>query len=173
MKKILTILSFLLFISVFNVNFASAAYKSGNKTSNKVAMGGRIVHSFKFYLLYSETYNSASTTSNNVTYRESYFSMDRKTPAIASASSATAYYNGNTKVSETGAFSKFSPSQIVPANHQVRNYRQSTTKSVKKKTGKATNTSSIVVSCSAYAPCIFNQKVTLSYIIPLIRSSLK
>ena len=126
-------------------------------------MGGRIVHSFNFYLMYSETYNSASTTSNTVTYREAYFSMDRKTPAIASSLSGTAYYNGSTLVSETGLFSRFYPSQVVPATYQVRNYRQSTSKSVRKGTGKATNNSSIILNCSSYAPCIFNQKVTLSY----------
>lgn len=163
MKKLLIFLSISLFFSLFTTNFASAANKSGTSTSYRTTLSGLSVYGFNFYLRYAEEYKSVSTTDNSVTYRDVYFSMDKKTPSITFAGSGTTIYNGNTKVWESGAFSQYYPDQIVPANSQVRNFRNSVAKNVKKGTGKSTNTSSLTIQCSQYAPCVFNQSVTLSY----------
>lgn len=126
-------------------------------------MSGLSVYAFKYSVVYTEQYNSISSSLNRITYRHAYLNVDRKTPAISSASSGTVHYNRNTKASESGLFSRFYPTQIVPANTQYRDYQNFAVRDIRKDVGKSINTTSIVLSCSTYAPCIFNQNVTLTY----------
>lgn len=160
-KKILTFLSVILFVNVFTLDFANAAWKNDSKTENKVAMGGLVPYGFKLTLRYDEVYTAGTT--NNVMYRQSYINVDRSSPSVSSASSSTKIYDGSTFISQTGLFSRYYPDQVTPTGSQTFNYRNYESMSVKKNTGKSTNTSGVVISCSDYAPCTFPISITLSY----------
>ncbi|MEY9975192.1 hypothetical protein [Lysinibacillus sp. RC79] len=161
MKKILAFLSVLLFFSAFSLDSASATWKNDSNTENKVTMSGMVLYSFKLTLRYDEEYTAGTT--NNVTYRQSYINVDRSSPSVSSASSNTKVYDGSTFISQTSLFSRYYPDQVTPTGSQTFNYRNYESKSVKKNTGKSTNTSGVVISCSDYAPCTFPISVTLSY----------